>query len=112
MNIEEAKEILKDIDTTDFYNTYSEYTFPDKEVKEKCVAIKTVLSELKKKDDQIEYIKNEYGRTIEEKDKVINEMAKWLYEDDTSFGYGNLAEVNTPEKIKEYFTNKVEREGK
>ena len=74
--------------------------------------ISNLENELKLKDDQIEYVKNEYGRTIEEKDKVINEMAKWLYEDDTSFGYGNLAEVNTQEKIKEYFTNKVEREGK
>ena len=55
---------------------------------------------------------SKYQAELENKDKVINEMAKWLYEDDTSFGYGNLAEVNTQEKIIEYFTNKVEREGK
>ena len=54
------------------------------------IAISTVLSELEKKE------------------AIINEMAKWLYEDDTSFGYGNLKSVNTPEKIKQYFTKKVE----
>ena len=53
-------------------------------------AIETVLSELEKKE------------------AIINEMVKWLYEDDTSFGYGNLKSVNTPEKIKQYFTKKVE----
>ena len=45
---------------------------------------------------------------LEKKDKVIEEMALWLYEDDTSFGYGNLKEINTQEKIKEYFYKKVE----
>ena len=44
---------------------------------------------------------------FEEDEAVIEEMAKWLYEDDTSFGYGKLKEVNTQEKIKEYFRNKV-----
>lgn len=45
---------------------------------------------------------------IEKKDKIIDEMALWLYEDDTSFGYGNLKEINTQEKIKQYFERKVE----
>lgn len=43
----------------------------------------------------------------EKKDKMIDEMAKWLNEDDTSFGYGKLKEVNTPKKIKQYFERKV-----
>lgn len=61
--------------------------------------ISNLENELKLKDDQIEYVKNEYGRTIEEKDKVINEMAKHIT------GYSNIDVI-------EYFTNKVEREGK
>ena len=65
MNIEEAKEYLRN------------YKY-DNEVSE---AIETVLSELEKKD------------------KVINEMAKHIT------GYSNI-------DVKEYFTNKVEREGK
>lgn len=32
---------------------------------------------------------------LEKKDKIIDLMAEWLYEDDTSFGYGNLKDVNT-----------------
>lgn len=47
---------------------------------------------------------------IEKKNKIIDEMAKWLCEDDTVFGYGGLKGINTPEKIKEYFRNKVEKE--
>ena len=45
---------------------------------------------------------------LEKKDKIIDLMAKWLYEDDTSFGYGRLKEVNTSEKIKQYFERKLE----
>ena len=45
---------------------------------------------------------------IEKKDEIIDLMAEWLYEDDTSFGYGNLKDVNTSEKIKQYFERKVE----
>lgn len=45
---------------------------------------------------------------IEKKNKIIDLMAEWLYEDDTSFGYGNLKEVNTKEKIKQYFERRVE----
>ena len=47
-------------------------------------------------------------KEIEKKDKIIDEMAKWLCEDDTIFGYGGLKEINTHEKIKEYFKKKVE----
>ena len=42
------------------------------------------------------------------KDKQIDLMAEWLYKDDTSFGYGNLKDVNTSEKIKQYFEKKTE----
>ena len=46
------------------------------------------------------------------RDKIIDEMAKWLYEDDTWFGYGKFKEINTSEKIKQFFIKKVERNEK
>lgn len=47
-----------------------------------------------------------YNR-IEEKDKIIDLMAEWLLNDDTSFGYMGLKEINTKEKLMQYFKNKV-----
>ena len=44
---------------------------------------------------------------LDKKDKTIDMMAEWLYNDDSSFGLFGLREVNTPEKIKEYFYNKI-----
>lgn len=44
------------------------------------------------------------------KDKIIDEMAKWLYEDDTWFGYGKFKEINTSEKIKQFFLKKVDEQ--
>ena len=44
---------------------------------------------------------------LDKKDKVIDMMAEWLYKDDSSFGLFELREVNTTEKIKEYFYNKI-----
>ena len=94
--MEEAKQILK---------SYLEYPEMDNiELMKK--AIKTVLSELEKKD------------------KVINEMVHtiWNYDicdyeitDDTYRKCEYIADDEEPpckECIKEYFTNKVEREGK
>ena len=46
----------------------------------------------------------------QKKDKIIDEMAKWLYEDDTWFGYGKFKEINTSEKIKQFFIKKVEKQ--
>ena len=40
--------------------------------------IKDLLDTIKLKEEQIEYIENEYGRTIEQKEKIINEMAKYI----------------------------------
>ena len=37
-----------------------------------------LLDTIKLKEEQIEYIENEYGRTIEQKEKIINEMAKYI----------------------------------
>lgn len=72
-----------------------------------------LFNELKKKDDQIEYIKNEYGRTIEEKDKVINEMAEWISRiDPTIYCDKEKCNDNCKECVIKEFTNKVEREGK
>lgn len=40
--------------------------------------INDLLDTIKLKEEQIEYIENEYGRTIEQKDKIIDEMAKYI----------------------------------
>ena len=53
----------------------------------------------------------EYAKEIEKKDKIIDLMAEWLYEDDTSFGYGKLKDINTSEKIKQYFERKATNNG-
>lgn len=45
----------------------------------------------------------------EAKEKIIDDMADWLYKDDTSFGYGKLKEVNTKERIVKFFENKTEQ---
>lgn len=45
----------------------------------------------------------------ETKEKIIDDMADWLYKDDTSFGYGKLKEVNTKERIVKFFENKTEQ---
>lgn len=63
------------------------------------VAIETVLNLIQTQQEE-----------IEKKEAVIDEMVKYLYEDDNIFGFGNLKEINTPEKIKQYFINKVEKE--
>ena len=85
MNIEEAKKYCKQIKDKDLWKIG--YVYGGE-------AIETVLSEL------------------ENKDKVINEMAEWLigytYSDEE-----NLEAIfNNKEEVIEYFTNKVEREGK
>lgn len=54
--------------------------------------------------------RDELKQKAEEQDKIIDLMSEWLYEDDTSFGYGNLKEINTKEKIKQYFENKAKEE--
>lgn len=46
---------------------------------------------------------------LKEKEKIIDDMADWLYGDDTSFGYGKLKEVNTKERIVKFFENKIEQ---
>lgn len=43
----------------------------------------------------------------ETKEKIIDDMADWLYKDDTSFGYGKLKEVNTKERIIRFFENRT-----
>ena len=57
-----------------------------------------------------EEIYEDLVQELEKKDAVIDEMAKYLYEDDNIFGFGNLKEINTPEKIEEYFINKCKGE--
>lgn len=50
------------------------------------------------------------NKQLKNKDKIINLMADWLYKDDTSFGYGKLKNVTTPNEIKQYFKSKAEKE--
>ena len=110
MTKEEEKELDK-------LKTYLEYAKTDnlEEVIVSIKTIETVLNILKQKDEQIakyEKIYKEYDcyrwvKELNKKDKIIDLMSKWLYEDDTSFGYGKLKDVNTSEKIKQYFERKV-----
>ena len=74
-----------------------------------------VIKELKENDLSEEYdkaIKNYYDEYNEriKAEKVIDLMAEWLYKDDTSFGLFELREINTKEKIKQYFYKEVEEE--
>lgn len=52
----------------------------------------------------------ELKNKLKEKDKIIDEMSDWLYGDDTSFGHGKLKEVNTKEKIVQFFENRIKNE--
>ena len=84
--------------------------------------LKTVLNTMYKSIEEVAYyrdlvklerkekeqLKKSLKGQIKKKDKVINEMAKEIYEDDNIFGFGIFKDINTPEKIKEYFTKKVE----
>ena len=110
MTKEEEKELDK-------LKTYLEYAKTDnlEEVIVSIKTIETVLNILKQKDEQIakyEKIYKEYDcyRWVKElnmKDKIIDLMSKWLYEDYKIFGYGKFKDVNTSEKIKQYFERKV-----
>ena len=66
--------------------------------------IDDLLDTIKLKEEQIEYIENEYGRTIEQKDKIIDEIILYIirhnYLDTTEFDK-NI--VPTIENIKKYF---------
>ena len=78
-----------------------------KELGKKNILIDTMQAEFERLED-LEDNTDMLKMELEKKNKIIDLMAKWLYEDDTSFGYGKLKEVNTQEKIKEYFIRKVE----
>ena len=110
MNEEEAIEILKDIEIIDFYNNYSEYTFPEKEVKEKFKAIETVLNLLEKKDINIIEAKEanrQLSIELQKKDKIIDEMAKSLI--GVIFSDENNVEIifENKEELKQYFENQA-----
>ena len=78
--------------------------------------IDEIYAKIKEKDKEIEKYKYLYQKALDntikadreniQLKKQIDLMAEWLYEDDTSFGYGKLKEVNTSEKIKQYFEQK------
>lgn len=90
-------------------------------------AIGTVLEELENKQDNInilqaqrdsmEYQFKQAKAELEKKDKVINEMATYIIRNVSREKIEGLTELKDKEviwsyDIKEYFTNKVEREGK
>lgn len=92
----------------------------------KIQAIETVLNMLKEKDkeldikeEQIEYIKNEYGKTIEEQGKQIDLMAEFIFQNiDVEEDICNSAYVECTQEtaqditcincIKQYFERKSE----
>ena len=107
--IEELNQLIekaRDLREEEFYTIFTIHEVQN---------IETVLNILKQKDEQIakyEKIYKEYDcyrwvKELNKKDKIIDLMSKWLYEDDTSFGYDKLKDVNTSEKIKQYFERKV-----
>ena len=60
--------------------------------------INDLLDTIKLKEEQTEYIENEYGRTIEEKDKIIDLMIEHIY-----MGCDFDNNIKTKEQIREYF---------
>lgn len=81
-------------------------------------AIETVLEELENKQDDInilqaqrdsiEYQFKQAKSELEKKEAIINEMAKYIID---LIKYNNPEEERDKEEIKEYFANKVEKEG-
>ena len=134
MNIEEAKIKLQNI------NAGILYFAKDEEYEEYAEAINVILSELDKRDKELEETKKKIPsiangtytgdfegllkteKEIIKRDKVINEMAKEIADITGScpydkYDYGVDCSLRCEEGIEaecwvEYFTNKVEREGK
>ena len=61
------------------------------------------MKESEKSKEDLEMLNKGWQIELEKKDKIIDLMSEWLDEDDTSFGYGKLKDINTSEKIKQYF---------
>ena len=86
--------------------------------------IQAVLNELEKKQEEVKLKREaivEYQEWVIEQDKIINEMAKMINSHDIDENICkniqctdgvNRIYKNCKECIKEYFTNKVEKEGK
>lgn len=115
---EEAIEYIKrrikvcneNADICDDNNFNEEATY----LREESYMLETVLNMLKENSAEIQQKNTELAEKnaeIEKKDKIIDLMAEWLYEDDTSFGYGKLKDINTSEKIKQYFERKATNNG-
>lgn len=61
--------------------------------------ISDLLDTIKLKEDQLEYVENEYGRTIEQKDKIIDLMLDTLIGLDSDVEIvRKMASINTKEK--------------
>ena len=124
----------------DFFDRKYKDVHTDDEIEEKYEALGDILNMLKEKDKEIEELKQALARNIaknftssmkesekskedlemlnkgwqielEKKDKIIDLMSEWLCEDDTSFRYGKLKDINTSEKIKQYFERKATNNG-
>lgn len=59
------------------------------------IAVEMILNELKMKDDQIDFIKNEYENTIEEKDKIISNLKYALMDMTLQFADEDGEYINT-----------------
>ena len=78
------------------------------------LAIAHVVDRVKELEEETEELKQALARNIAKNftsSKIIDLMSEWLYEDDTSFGYGKLKDINTSEKIKQYFERKATNNG-
>lgn len=115
MDIEKAKENLKRqlIDT----KKANKCGLATKgEFKEDIKAIETVLNELEYKQDDInvlqaqrDSVENQLKQAkaeLEKKDKIIDEMAKYIV---NLIKYNNPEEIREVKEIKQYFTKKVEK---
>lgn len=116
MDIEKAIKILKEFVKQDRkmrdYKVESDY---DKFCEERCIAIETVLNELEYKQDDInvlqaqrDSVENQLKQAkaeLEKKDKIIDEMAKYIV---NLIKYNNPEEIREVKEIKQYFTKKVE----
>lgn len=97
-------------------NCRNKKKYYDEKAERKAITLENVLKELQLAKEALKdkcEIADERNQLLVEnrkKDKIIDEMAKWLYEDDTWFGYGKFKEINTSEKIKQFFLKKVDEQ--
>lgn len=76
-------------------------------------AIKWVLNDYEDLKKHFEIVDHECFRLEKEdirKDMIINKMAEWINGNDDTFGYGTLKNINTEDKVKQYFEELINNE--